>query len=67
MKFDPYMRALSSVNELSLLKEHLRLEKLLAKLGDLDFDSRQSWTITDQPHYKGCDPMKTGREPIHCD
>lgn len=66
-KYDAYMRACNTSGALEKIKEYDRMSDVLSKLRDLDFGVSESWTATDEPRYKGCEPMRGGKEPVHCD
>lgn len=68
-KYDAYMRACNASGALRAIKEYDRMTEVLSDLRKLDFGVTEGWTIADanKPRYKGCEPMKQGKEPVHCD
>lgn len=61
------MRACKTSGDLAAIKEYARLAEVLSRLRGLDFGINQSWSASDKSSYKGCEPMKRGRRPVHCD
>lgn len=61
------MRACKDSGALNNIREYDRIVEVLSRLRDLDFGVVESWTATDLPRYKGCEPMIQGRKPVHCD
>lgn len=61
------MRACNTSGALEKIKEYDRISNVLSQLRELDFGVSESWTATDQPRYKGCEPMKGGKQPVQCD
>lgn len=61
------MRACNSSGALKDSIEYSRVVDVLSQLRHLDFGVVESWSKDDAPRYKGCEPMKSGKKPVHCD
>lgn len=68
-RFDAFMKAYESVNQINKLKEYDRLLNVLYTLRaptDNDFGMEDAWTVTDNVYFKGCEPLQYKNEPVIC-
>lgn len=52
---------------MDLIRENDRLTKQLKHLrNEIDFGIKDAWKNS-SPTYKGCEPLITSKQPVHCD
>jgi hypothetical protein len=66
-KYDAYMKACNISGDLRMIQEFNRRADMMYKLRGLDFGVIKSWDPAHlKPSFKGCEPLKHGRKPVHC-
>ena len=65
------MRASELTGAAKMMTEYDRITRALSEIRDgMGFGMVDSWRKDGElpePHFKGCEPMKQGRKPLHCD
>lgn len=65
-KYDAYMKACNTSGDMRMIQEFDRWADVLNKLRGLDFGVIESWDPSRRPSFKGCEPLKHGKKPVHC-
>ncbi|KAG5670158.1 hypothetical protein PVAND_000439 [Polypedilum vanderplanki] len=65
INFNPYEEVARSTGYLQKSDEFDRLIDMLVDLRDIDFGIIDSWK-NPKPTYKGCEPLKTSKNSVHC-